>query len=90
MGDSLVSHSQFCVLVILITLFVMYMDKVFLFCFCGGKGVVPFALAFSGSCGLLLNRKGQASGGLGFHCQSHLQRTWAFLISFQIREFFQE
>lgn len=56
----------------------------------GGEGIVPFARAFSGSCGLSLSRKGPASGILGSHCQSHLQRTWAFLISLQIRELFQE
>lgn len=53
MGDSLASHFQFCVLVILIILFVMYMHKIFLGFFWGELGEVlsPLLLHFLGSVG---------------------------------------
>lgn len=68
MGDSLVSHSLSCVIIILVILFVMDMHKIFLVCFSGGKDLVPFALVFYGSCGLSFSRKGPASGALDSHC----------------------
>lgn len=90
MGDSLVSDSQFCVIVILIILFVMDMHKIFLVCFSGGEGSCPLCSWIFWILWPFIQQERTCFWCFGFSLLVPLTKDLGIPHQFQIRELFQE